>query len=184
MIWHCASQEIPDSVTQKLRTRLCKSEHSPQSGHILLGVLKAVELELSRRELLGSCASHATPLWFIAETERNVFLWRTGRSIGDYNKFSFWIDVKALIHKRRALLSRCKGFNPFVQHSTEAGDTDAESRYLDLLEELTDTIFRHAETLSHASESIRCEIAPTAPIRTPVLLPHPKNRGGPTISPL
>lgn len=178
MIWHCTSQEISGSASQKLRAQPSKSEHASHAGCVLLGVLKAVEQELSKRELLGSYSTHVTPLWFLAETERNVFLWRSGKSIRDYHLFSFWIDLRALIHKRREQLSRSAGFNPFVQVSTSFGETDAELRYLDLIEELTDTIFRHAETLSHASECIRTELAPTAPIRTRILLPHPRDQGG------
>jgi hypothetical protein len=137
-------------------------------------VLKAVEVDLSKRELLGALANHSTPLWFIAETERNVFLWRNGKSIGDQSAFSFWIDIKELIRKRRSHLCRSTGFNPFVNLSPGSGGIDCEHSYLDALEELSTTIFKHAEVLSQASESIRAEIAPGLPTRTAVVLPRLK----------
>jgi hypothetical protein len=143
-------------------------------GCVLLGVLKAVEVELGKRELLGTLANHSTPLWFIAETERNVFLWRAGKSIGDHLAFSFWVDIKELIRKRRSHLSRSRGFNPFVNLSPRSGGVDCEHRYLDALEELSATIFRHAEVLSQASESLREELVPELPSRTAVVLPRPK----------
>jgi len=186
MTWHCTSQEIPDFISQTIRSSPCKLEHSPYAGCVLLGMLKAVEVELLKRDMLGPDAPQATPLWFIAETERNVFLWRNGKSIGDYGRYSFWIDLKALIQKRRVQLSRNKGFNPFIQSSAPLGVSsgtptprrdaapDSESRYLDLIEELSDTIFKRAETLSHASESIRIELSPHGLSRTPVMLPRRK----------
>lgn len=171
MTWHCTSDESPLLHTQIIRTSTCKVEHTSPIGCVLLGMLKAVEQELAKRDLLGLRELGATPLWFVAETERNVFLWRNGKSISDYANYSFWIDIKALIRKRRSHLARHKGFNPFIQVTAGSLEADAEHRYLELLEELADTIFKHAEVLSHASESIRSELAPNQPCRTVVLLP-------------
>jgi hypothetical protein len=145
-------------------------------GCVLLGILKAVEVELAKRELLGALSAQATPLWFIAETERNVFLWRNKKSIGDHSAFSFWIDVKALVSKRRSQLSRSKGFNPFINLSPRSGGLDCEHRYLDAIEELSDTIFRHAEIISDTSEHLRKEISPDCPERSAVVLPQIKGQ--------
>jgi hypothetical protein len=176
MSWDSASNDVSQTDSQNLRGPAYKSAQIPvrHPGCVLLGVLKAVEVELGKRELLGPLAGHSTPLWFIAETERNVFLWRAGKSIGDHVAFSFWIDIKEMIRKRRLHLSRSKGFNPFVNLSPRSGGVDCEHRYLDALEEFSATIFRHAEVLSQASESLREELAPGLPARAAVVLPRPK----------
>jgi hypothetical protein len=142
-------------------------------------VLKAIETELCKRELLGPAGSLATPLWFIAETERNVFLWRNGKSIGDLRSYSFWIDIHKLIAKRRDQLGRTKGFNPFVNMLPNSGGIEFEIRYLDALEEIADTIFVHAEALSRASERTRMEITADRPDeRELVILPLSRARKG------
>ena len=157
--------------------------HVPGSGAVLLGILKSVEQELRLRELVGDPSQEATPLWFIAETERNVYLWRSGKSIDDCGLYTFWIDIKALIEKRRQQLRRSRGFNPFIHATTTSGPhnpqgVEAEQHYLDCLEELASSIFKHAEALSHASESIRLELSPCSVQRTIVTLPMaPPDKG-------
>lgn len=176
MSWHSTSDEPAISTSQIMRGPTYKSEQIPlcYPGCVLLGMLKAVEVELTKRELLDAPSMQATPLWFIAETERNVFLWRDGKSIGDHSSYSFWIDIKALINKRRLHLSRSKGFNPFINLSPRSGGVDCEHRYLDAIEELSGTIFRHAEILSHASEKIREGLIPGLPTRNAIVLPQAK----------
>lgn len=161
---------------QKVRTAMYKNGQEAPSGAILLGVLKSIESELRKRNLLGIVADTATPLWFLAETERNVFLWRNGKSIDDHKQYSFWINVHELVAKRREQLKRAKGFNPFINSLVSSAPTDSagvahEQNYLDCVEELTDTVFRHAEALSHASESVRLELIPNAHERHVVVLP-------------
>jgi hypothetical protein len=114
-------------------------------------------------------------LWFIAETERNVFLWRTSQSLDDARKYSFWVDIRGLISKRRDQLSRPQDSNPFTNPLWGSGALDPslverERDYLDALEDLIPNAFRRAETLSRASESLRLEIAPEA-TRTVVIIP-------------
>jgi hypothetical protein len=172
MTWLPASIEKQDTTTQKVHSSVCKNEQNLPEGAVLLGVLKAIETELCKRELLGTAGSLATPLWFIAETERNVFLWRNGKSIGDHRSYSFWIDIRELINKRREQLGRSRGFNPFVNMLPSSGGSEFELRYLDALEEIADTIFLHAEALSRASERARQEILDEAPDeRQLVILP-------------
>lgn len=167
-----------NNPSQKLRTHGCKNVQGAPDGSILLGVLKSVETELRKRDLLGVPHESATPLWFLAETERNVFLWRNGKSIDDHRDFTFWVDVKALVTKRREQLHRNKGFNPFIHSmwSTLPEDTHAIARehdYLDTIEELATSVFKHAEALSLASESIRLELAPDSKERVEIILPTP-----------
>jgi hypothetical protein len=123
------------------------NSHKIPHGAVLLGVLKSVESELRRRELLGLSPSSASPLWFLAETERNVFLWRNGRSLDDSRDYSFWIDVPALI------VNPLWGSAPLDSNLIRT-----EFDYLETVEDLVTTVFKQAEALSHASESIRKEL--------------------------
>lgn len=159
-----------------MHTSVFKNDHSAPPGSILLGVLKSIESELRRRDLLGIPGHNTTPLWFLAETERNVYLWRNGKSIDDHRQYTFWIDVKALLLKRRQQLQRSKGFNPFIASGCASAphDGDAvrnEHAYLDCIEDLAGSIFKHAEALSKASESVRAELAPDTAERVSVVLP-------------
>lgn len=170
------SIESETLTTQNVRSAPHKNVHPSGSGIILLGILKSVEQELRTRELVGDPAQEATPLWFIAETERNVYLWRNGRSIDDRAEYTFWVNIPALIAKRREQLRRSKGFNPFITSMTNLGGNEsqgvyAEHHYLDSLEDLAGSIFKHAEALSHASESVRLELAPSTAPRATVTLP-------------
>jgi hypothetical protein len=146
-------------TTQKLRTN---PEQIP-SGSVLLGVLKTVETELRKRDLLGSGDQACTPLWFLAETERNVFLWRSGKGLDDQRDYSFWVNILELISKRREQLRNPVGLNPFINPlwgSAPLNDqlVQNEFDYLECIEELAATVFKHAEALSHASETIRAEL--------------------------
>jgi hypothetical protein len=144
---------------------------------VLLGVLKSIENELRRRELLGIEAAPACPLWFLAETERNVFLWRNGKSLDDVREFSFWIDLPALISKRRSQLAKPGGLNPFINPLWGSAPLDSdllrhEFEYLEALEDLITTVFKQAEALSHASELIRKDLEQeSASQRAAVILP-------------
>lgn len=147
------------------------------TGCVLLGILKSIENELRKRHHLWTSGTPPTPLWFIAETERNVFLWRTSQSLDDARKYSFWVDIRGLISKRREQLSRPQDSNPFTNPLWGSGTldpslVDRERDYLDALEDLIPNAFRRAETLSRASESLRLEIAPEA-TRTVVIIPTP-----------
>lgn len=172
------STESEPLTTQNVRGSSCKNVHSPGAGVILLGILKSVEQELRTRELVGDPAQEATPLWFIAETERNVYLWRNGKSIDDRAQYTFWVDINALIAKRREHLRRNRGFNPFINSMAPPGADEshaiqAEHQYLDCLEDISGSIFKHAEALSHASESVRLELSPSSASRSTVTLPIP-----------
>jgi hypothetical protein len=143
----------------------------PPEQAIMLGVFKAVEVELLSRNLLGQAGRFATPLWFIAETERNVFLWRSGKSLDDRNMYSFWIDLEALIDKRRLQIGRSNTFNPFTNISPSAAGIDLELRYLDRLEALLEAIITNASAISRASLSATREVLAGVPNREIVLLP-------------
>ena len=177
MTWLFASYERNQSTTQNIPTSVRKPESDaqniPTSASVLLGVLKVIEIELRNRELLGAAAAYATPLWFIAETERNVFLWRNWKSLDHRTEFSFWINLEALLKKRRAQLLSCSGFNPFINFSPNSGGAEFELRYLDELEELLDTVFTHASALCRTSTATCIEVVSDSPPRTVVILPEP-----------
>jgi len=163
----------PAKSTQELR------DDAPNvaTGCVLLGILKSIESELRKREHLWSAGTPPTPLWFIAETERNIFLWRTNQSLDDARKYSFWVNIRELITKRREQLSRPQDSNPFTNPLWGSGPLDPslverERDYLDALEDLIPNAFRKAETLSRASESLRLEIDPEA-VRTAIIIPTP-----------
>jgi hypothetical protein len=172
MGWLFASHENTTTAMQEVHTQVRKNDQSLPENAIQLGVLKAIENELHRRRFLGNTVDQAMPLWFLAETERNVFLWRHGKSIDDCHAFSFWIDVPALIAKRRSHLSRCNGFNPFVCSSPSETGAEHELRYLDRIEDLADSIFLKAAIVSRASESLHNEIDSSHAFRTRILLPY------------
>lgn len=150
-------------------------------GCVLLGVLKSVENELRKRDMLGVTGQPATPLWFLAETERNIFLWRNGKSLDDHAEFSFWVDVPALISKRREQLNKPAGVsstahNPFTNPLWGLAPYDdklaeQERDYLDSLDDLVGSILKHAEALSVASEQIRSDLAKSLASRPPVVIP-------------
>lgn len=178
------SSELGPQTPQNLRDTPHEIVHPPGSGIVLLGILKSVERELLTRELVGDPRQEATPLWFIAETERNVFLWRSGKSLDDRSQFIFWVDIRALLIKRRAQLQRSRGFNPFIHSMLGAGNhnelaAQVERQYIDRVEEMIDSIFTHAETLSHASESIRLELSPDSACRKAIKLPFDLRQTGP-----
>jgi hypothetical protein len=162
----------PSETAQSLHT----NEHPVPKGAVFIGVLKSVEKELTRRGMLGSEGYAVTPLWFLAETERNIFLWRSGRSIDDQRDYDFWVDVPALIKKRRAQLDKPHGLNPFINPlwggaPLDEGLVDGEVRYMDEFEELLSVILPHAAALSLASREVRHELQPGVAQRTTVLLP-------------
>lgn len=153
--------EQPAESVQELRSH----GTNLSTGLVLLGILKSIENELRRRELIAKTGSPPTPLWFLAETERNIFLWRNSRSLDDARLYSFWIDIASLIEKRREQLETPQDHNPFINPLWGTAPLDAslvqnETDYLDDLEDLLPTVFRRAESLSRVSEALRQEMAP------------------------
>ena len=173
-----SGRETTGATFENVQT-LHKFEQSVPKGAVLLGVLRSVERELVRRGMLGDGLDGITPLWFLAETERNIFLWRTGQSIDDHREYDFWIDVPALVTKRRRQLDKPQGLNPFVNPLWGAAPldeelVDRELSYLDQLEEVLAVVVPHASALSHASQEVSREIKPSSAERKTVVLPVTK----------
>lgn len=162
--------------THEIAHRMHNNVRAVPKGSVLLGILKSVETELRRRKMMGELSESNTPLWFLAETERNIFLWRNGKSLDDQCDFEFWVDTVALIAKRRKQLEKPHGLNPFVNPLWGSAPLDqrlvaSEQDYLEDLEELTKAVIPHAEALSHASTIVRKELEPSAVDRIRVFLP-------------
>ena len=161
-------------------------ESLPTSA-VSLDILKVLEVELLRRSILpprGDNTSH--PLWFIAETERNVFLWRSGLSISQQDEFDFWVDLPAIISKRLKQLECQDSNNPFINPfwgiscedgrlSIEAETANQsthkeETEYLSTLLGVLSEILPHAHALSHVGSLLAAELAGCR--RETVLLPY------------
>lgn len=160
-----------------MHTQLRKKVRTPPPGTMLFEILQPVEEELSARGLLGAPHPHTTPLWFLAETERNVFLWRRGESIADHPRYSFWIDLHALIVKRKGQLRRNRGCNPFVGCGTPEPHNVAmqECEYLELFEDAAHSIIHYASAVSLASYDILDEGNHRKKPREIVILPSGVN---------
>lgn len=150
-------------------------QNVPQ-GAVLMRVLKTVENELRRRKMVGSGHETVTPIWFLAETERNIFLWRQGKSLDDMDEFEFWVDLPRLLSKRRAQLENPQGLNPFTNPHWGNSPLDTrtvqhERDYLDDIEDLAECIIPHAEALSKASLAVQAELCKHSDTALKVLLP-------------
>jgi hypothetical protein len=146
------------------------------AGAVLLRVLKTVENELRRRKMVGNGHETVTPIWFLAETERNIFLWRQGKSLDEMDDFEFWIDLPKLLSKRRAQLENPQGLNPFTNPHWGNSPLDTrtvqqERDYLDDIEDLAECIIPHAEALSRASLAVQAELSKGESEALKVLLP-------------
>ncbi len=160
-------------MLEKLRSNSfsCLLHKNEQSKEVLreelparamsLPILKAIEQRLVERGLINRHAN-CYPLWFLAETERNVFLWRHGLSIREQARFEFWVDIEALARKRLASLSR----------SCTAGEAACEEAYLKRLCGYLLKIDTHAHALSRVGLIVEKEITPNT-LKTVVLLPPP-----------
>lgn len=133
-----------------------KTVHRPSlpASSLTLEALRVLEQELQRREYITLEGFY--PLWFHAETERNIFLWRRGCSLIHLDEFSFWIDVPRLIAKRMEQLDTMGGDNPLLNPlwgEVEISDRarDREREYLKDLTSSIEDILHHAHALNYAS---------------------------------
>ncbi len=106
-----------------------KSEHAsdsispkfPRTG-ILLSVTKTFETRLIEKGILKiPNEGNFNPLWFLAETERNVYLWRNKQSLTNRDDYIFWLDINRLISKRLSQLENIDLQNPFLNNFGIAG---------------------------------------------------------------
>ena len=152
---------------------------------ISLDLLRPFESRMQKKGLLGPLRpSHCQPLWFTAETERNVFLWKHGLSLANKDDFEFWIDLKALVNKRINLLKTADLNNPFINPWWNGDDntensqllyeaTKLEIEYLQLFLSNSDKIIAHASALSSVGSILYGEILGEE--KEKILLPTMRN---------
>lgn len=142
---------------------------------ISFDVVRMLEESLWRRgsiQLPRSC----TPLWFLAETERNVALWRRGYSLIAVDDFEFLVDLPELIAKRERQLAEANESNPFHLSPIESGDTalevwQRELTYLQQFRELLGPIQVHLAALCAAARQL--QTGQSVPTGTPsIVLPE------------
>lgn len=134
-----------------------KNEHL----HIPISSLKCLEEELIKKELLSLRSPF--PLWFLAETERNIYLWKNGQSIIDKEKYDFVVDPLKLAEKRihKLKLSVRDEENPFF-------DGEQELQYLEEFVRQYKLLSLHIETFLCALN----DVLPTQAAPSMVALPR------------
>ncbi len=100
-------------------------------------------------------------IWFLAETERDIFLWRHGLSIKERIQFEFWIDIARLVDKRLTQLTLMGLDNPFF------GGCDEREYLLAFLREFS-RIAKYIHALNQAISVVTAEKYQEKPI---ILLP-------------
>jgi hypothetical protein len=141
----------------------------PKSA-LLYDLLQPLEKELSTRKMLRALPNTLHPIWFFAETERNIYLWRRGLSLSQAELFEFWIDIAKLIDKRRDQLKRYNSENPFLNplwgmEQEHADSAIFETAYLEDLEAALKVLGPHAHALSYAGSLLNEERRCSKPMR-------------------
>ena len=146
----------PDSPPHKTAQHSEVSPAQKSNGTVLAENLRTLETEFERRGFLKRSPEDLfNPLWYLAETERSIFLWKRGCSVIEQDDFEFWINVPALIRKRLAQLANYDAQNPFlnplwgVVTSSDSINSERERQYL---ESFLDAIHRIHLQLSALSE--------------------------------
>ena len=149
------------------------------SSAILLDSLKTLEIQLQHRDLLSQRdkAHSNQPIWFLAETERNIFLWRAGLSLADAKHFEFWVDIEELIKKRLNQLEQAGPDNPFLNPLWGSMVFDSqiaqnESEYLECFLNILNSIQNHANALSQVVSELMQEIDGKTNEKRIILLPR------------
>ncbi|NMC62973.1 MAG: hypothetical protein GYA55_07365 [SAR324 cluster bacterium] len=158
-------------------------------GAIHLSLVKTLETELQKRRLINDVYEVLSPLWFLAETERNVYLWRSGLSIEQEDEFEFWVDIPALIKKRMEQLSSFDSGNPFMNplwglSIADEQTIEKEKKYLNSLFDLIDEIKEHLEALCIAASTVSRELDQNKDSKSVVVLPIKKFAKSKSIQPL
>lgn len=147
------------------------------SNTILLESIRPFEERLQNKGLLPPSSPFSfNPLWFLAETERNIYLWRSGKSLIEQDEFEFWVDIPKLINKRNQQLSTFEGNNPYTNPlwglSIPSQNIIAEElEYLKLFKDAFLLIEAHANTLSRVCSMLSREINPELEALKLVILP-------------
>jgi len=157
-----------------------KLSSSLPKGAVHLSLVKTLETELQKRRLINDVYEVLSPLWFLAETERNVYLWRSGLSIQQVDEFEFWVDIPALIEKRMTQLRSYDSENPFMNplwglSIADEHTIEKEKKYLNSLFDLIGEIKEHLEALCVAASTVSRELDQAKDSRSVVVLPIKKS---------
>lgn len=157
------SAAVTSAGTKELQTPVhncVQSGSSLPATAVLYDCIKPLETSLQRRGMLGRSAKSHYPLWFLAETERNVFLWRNGLSVLDADHYEFWIDLVELIDKRIGQLTIADEGNPFLggipfeEGGANLRQASEEEHYLNTFLEKLTLIVAHAHALSFVGSEL------------------------------
>ncbi len=177
----------PVSAGAELSPLPCHPQTNPlPAGALLSSFMKTLETEFISRKLIVPPNAEFFPIWFLVETERNVFLWRSGLSLCDADDFEFWVDPARLIEKRLLQLENSEIGNPFVNPtmdifstgsamagqeaaSLECSSNDEERDYLTSFLEVLRRVAPHAHALSEVASVV--SRAPSMKRLPRVLLP-------------
>jgi hypothetical protein len=140
-------------------------------------------VQLQTRGMIEAQSTVYNPIWFVAETERNVFLWRRGCSLIQKDDFEFWVDLDKLLEKRLKQLQACQidNDNPFLNPlwgvSVPDKETAArEADYLLCFKEIISKINNHLHALSQVTALLSRQLSPGSDNREVVLLPAAPRR--------
>ncbi len=132
-----------------------KSVHDLPKSVILADVVRSLENSLKIKGLVESSfrTENFYPLWFLVETERNIFLWRNGLSLSNQNDFEFWVDLPKIVEKRLKQLDHLSSENPFLtplwgSASAQPKVSNEEKLYFEELIEVTTRMQEHLHALS------------------------------------
>lgn len=143
--------------------RMSKNVHSHEqrakhsSPTMLAEMLRQMEEQLIARGLLRkNPASQFNPVWYLAETERNIFLWKNGCSIIQLDEFEFWVDIPQLISKRLEQLNNFDKSNPLINphwglSTISEQDLEEEKNYLNNFLNLVSVVQDHLAAFCEAS---------------------------------
>lgn len=155
----------PPAESSEIAYKNEQNSANTQAGILLADILKTLECTLSARGLLVRKESDLFhPLWYLAETERNIFLWKQGRSIIEHDEFEFWVDLPALIEKRVAQLNSHNESNPFLNPLWSINQESPQGRqreldYLQAFAELFANIDKHLSALCEAGSRALLEVS-------------------------
>ena len=162
---------------------LSKSEQvctNTNANVVAADIIRTAEMRMQQKGMLpgGQTLSH-NPFWFLVETEKNVFLWRSGCSLVDKDKYDFWVDINSLLDKRIDQLERQNGSDPisteFDAFDLNVDPLKAEKEYLEILRETIMPILNHLSALSEVQREIISENTNSRAQR--VVLPYSKEAG-------
>ena len=163
MTRHAMVQTLADKLSKNVQICPEKDISTLPSRAVLADILKTLEEQFQKRGLVCSIEQNTfNPLWFLAETEKNIFLWKHGRSLIEEDDFEFWVNVEALIEKRLKQLETMAPENPFMNPLWDISlpDPDVarkEKDYLSSFLQCFQRIFTHASALSQVASLLEKE---------------------------